>query len=958
MFTDLLRARLARSSNGTRDDDHDHDDYLILHPVAPLQPPTIDALLNQLRASLLEYRQDGNKPYTEHPAVEYARGLAFANPSLAPRVLVPQESCLDTNADRIYGAQAYDAPERPPLPPRAVNASLDTLHEAGGVFHEPDTHPVVYDRYWLLAQCEAHIAEHVESDAMTATQLCTDVFGILRSYTDDSALQNALVDLLGYSNFDFVSALVTHRCEIVTTIVQKASEDFSEDEYDVKKVSTAEIEQHPPRPAYGAQVSIMSESDRKLVKLARKEQRKKKKLAVDEVNALSNAALLGFDGTHLRQAREEQLRLAASAPQVLHPNAASYVPQEAYPHVYQSGAGGSVLSVFGSKFTLPVGSEREDFKEHEEITIPFSKPAPPRVGEKLIYINTLDEWSQRAFKGYQSLNRVQSIVFPIAFNTNENMLVCAPTGAGKTDVAMLTVLRTLQQNRPDGFLQKNDFKIVYVAPMKALAAEIVRKFSSRLGAKESDGGLGMTVRELTGDMQLTRAEIAHTQMIVTTPEKWDVVTRKSVGDTELAQKVRLLIIDEVHLLHDDRGAVIESIVARTLRQVESTQSLIRIVGLSATLPNYVDVARFLGVNPYQGLFYFDSGFRPVPLSQHFVGVKGRAGGASSQATMNYVCYDKVLDKVKESHQVMVFVHSRKDTVKTAYMIRDEAVREGKMEFFDPSYDTNFGLAVKDIGKSKNCELKELFAQGFGIHHAGMLRSDRNMVERYFERGFIRVLVCTATLAWGVNLPAFAVVIKGTQVYDSTKGKFIDLSILDVLQIFGRAGRPQYEDHGDATIITSHDRLAHYVSAMTQQHPIESRFADNLTDNLNAEISLGTVTNLDEAVKWLSYTYLYVRMKRNPFHYGLGWEQLQDDPLLGSRRRELVVNAAKILHKAQMIVFDERTGYLTPKDLGRTSAGFYIRSATIEVFNTMMRPRMTEADVLSMISKSSEFENIR
>lgn len=61
----------------------------------------------------------------------------------------------------------------------------------------------------------------------------------------------------------------------------------------------------------------------------------------------------------------------------------------------------------------------------------------------------------------------------------------------------------------------------------------------------------------------------------------------------LLQKVKLLIIDEVHLLHEDRGAVIESIIARTLRQVESTQSLIRIVGLSATLPNYLDVAAFL-----------------------------------------------------------------------------------------------------------------------------------------------------------------------------------------------------------------------------------------------------------------------------------------------------------------------------------------------------------------------------
>jgi len=110
-------------------------------------------------------------------------------------------------------------------------------------------------------------------------------------------------------------------------------------------------------------------------------------------------------------------------------------------------------------------------------------------------------------------------------------------------------------------------------------------------------------------MQLTKAEIAETQIIVTTPEKWDVVTRKPTGEGELAtvcispiatilllnslQKVKLLIIDEVHLLNGERGAVIETIVARTIRQVESTQSMIRIVGLSATLPNYIDVGDFL-----------------------------------------------------------------------------------------------------------------------------------------------------------------------------------------------------------------------------------------------------------------------------------------------------------------------------------------------------------------------------
>lgn len=79
----------------------------------------------------------------------------------------------------------------------------------------------------------------------------------------------------------------------------------------------------------------------------------------------------------------------------------------------------------------------------------------------------------------------------------------------------------------------------------------------------------------------------------------------------VASLVKLLIIDEVHLLNDDRGPVIETLVARTLRMVEASQSMIRIVGLSATLPNYEDVGRFLRVNLSTGMFYFDASFRRV-----------------------------------------------------------------------------------------------------------------------------------------------------------------------------------------------------------------------------------------------------------------------------------------------------------------------------------------------------------
>lgn len=459
-------------------------------------------------------------------------------------------------------------------------------------------------------------------------------------------------------------------------------------------------------------------------------------------------------------------------------------------------------------------------------------------------------------------------------------------------------------------------------------------------------------------MHLTKAEIVRTQIIVTTPEKWDVVTRKSTGDTELVQKVRLLIIDEVHMLHDERGAVIESLVARTQRQVESTQSMIRIVGLSATLPNFVDVAEFLKVNPYAGLFYFDASFRPVPLEQHFIGVKGKAGSKESSHNLDKTTFEKVKEMLQQDHQVMVFVHTRRDTLKTAEMIHQMAIDEVCTDLLDNTGHERYHQACREMERSRGRELRGLFKMGLGIHHAGMSRADRNLMERMFGDGLIKVLCCTATLAWGVNLPAAAVIIKGTQVYNPQKGRFMDLGILDVLQIFGRAGRPQFQQYGIGFICTTHDKLAHYLAAVTQQHPIESRLVERIFDNLNAEIALGTVTSVNEGVQWLGYSYLFVRWKKNPLAYGIDRSELADDPSLQIRRRELIIRAARRLQLIQMIIFDEKNGSLSPKNVGRIASNYYILNESIEVFNTEMGPLATEADVLTMISRSAEFNNIQ
>jgi antiviral helicase SLH1 len=632
-----------------------------------------------------------------------------------------------------------------------------------------------------------------------------------------------------------------------------------------------------------------------------------------------------------------------------------------YPHVYKANDAGNTLSSQGKKYALPVGSERIEREKYEEYSIPAAKVGTLGRGQKLVEVSEMDGLCRGTFKGIKALNRMQSLVYPVAYNTSENMLICAPTGAGKTNAAMLTILNTVAKNihpnpieEPDATefaVHTEDFKIVYVAPMKALAAEVTDKLGKSLA------WLGIQVRELTGDMHLTKSEVMATQIIVTTPEKWDVVTRKSTGDTELVQKVRLLIIDEVHMLHDARGAVLESLVARTERQVESTQSLIRIVGLSATLPNYVDVADFLKVNRMAGLFYFDQSFRPVPLEQHFIGVRGKPGSKTSRDNVDKVCFEKVKEMRELGHQIMVFVHSRKDTVKTARMLWDMATEEGVTDLFDPSGHEEYTSALRDVKQSKGKELRELVMKGMGTHHAGMPRSDRNMVERLFGDGVLNVLCCTATLAWGVNLPAAAVIIKGTQLYSSEAGKFVDVGILDVLQIFGRAGRPQFQSTGIGMILTTQDKLQHYLTAVTQQQPIESQFSKKMVDNLNAEISLGTVTSVPEAIAWLGYSYLIVRMRKNPLAYGIDWAEIRDDPMLVQRRRELIINAARVLQTSQMIIFNETTEELRAKDVGRIASQYYILQTSVEIFNTMMSPRATEADVLKMISMSGEFDNI-
>jgi pre-mRNA-splicing helicase BRR2 len=192
---------------------------------------------------------------------------------------------------------------------------------------------------------------------------------------------------------------------------------------------------------------------------------------------------------------------------------------------------------------------------------------------------------------------------------------------------------------------------------------------------------------------------------------------------------------------------------------------------------------------------------------------------------------------------------------------------------------------------------------------GMVRSDRTLVEDLFADKHIQVLVSTATLAWGVNLPCHTVIIKGTQIYNPSTGGFQELSPLDIMQMIGRAGRYGLDREGEGIIITTHNELQFYLSLLNQQLPIESQFIKKINDIINAEVVLGSILNVKDAVSYLSYTYLFVRMLRNPALYGVTPQDLVNDPLLLQRRTDLVHSAASMLEKHNMIKYDRKSGAL-------------------------------------------------
>ncbi|XP_065175302.1 U5 small nuclear ribonucleoprotein 200 kDa helicase-like [Sycon ciliatum] len=773
-----------------------------------------------------------------------------------------------------------------------------------------DVDPLTIDAFWLQRQLNKFY-----DDAVASQRKATEVLTILDNADDDREAETKLVMLLGFDNFDFIKILRKNRLKVLyCTLLARAAAG------EEREMIEAKMQADPALlPILQALTDIKAE-DLVEEELDRKAAQRKSKIDANlgaedsEQKALMRATkVLDLDGMAFQQ--------------------------------------GSHFMA-NKKCLLPDGSLRKTRKGFEEVHVPPLKQKTWDDGEALREISKLPEYAQKAFEGYQSLNRIQSRLADACLNTDENILLCAPTGAGKTNVALLTMVHEIGKHlNDDGSIRLDEFKIIYIAPMRSLVQEMVQNFSKRLAP------YNVTVSELTGDHQLSREQINDSQVIVCTPEKWDVVTRRG-GERTFTQLVSLIVIDEIHLLHDDRGAVLESVITRALRQGDSTHEVIRLVGLSATLPNYPNVADFLRVKKDKGLFFFDNSFRPVPLKMQYIGISEKKALKRFQL-MNEIVYEKILEEAGKS-QVLVFVHSRKETVKTAKAIRDLCLERDKLGLFLREASASTEVLRTEAEEVKNADLKDLLPYGFAVHHAGMSRVDRTLVEDLFGDQHIQVLISTATLAWGVNLPAHTVIIKGTQIYSPEKGQWVELGALDVMQMFGRAGRPQYDREGKGILITNHSELQYYLSLLNHQLPVESQFVKRLPENLNAEIVLGSVQNIKDALAWLRYSYYNIRVQKNPTLYGVSHDEHTADPSLEAFCLNVIHTAAVQLAKAQLIKYDKRTGLLQATDLGRIASHFYCTVETMSTYNSLLKPTLSQIELVRVFSLSSEFKylNVR
>ncbi|KAJ7685543.1 P-loop containing nucleoside triphosphate hydrolase protein [Mycena polygramma] len=558
---------------------------------------------------------------------------------------------------------------------------------------------------------------------------------------------------------------------------------------------------------------------------------------------------------------------------------------------------------------------------------PFERGANPRnsSGIRLRPVSELPDIYRGIFK-FGVFNAVQSSCFDTVVKSDENMVSLtsltriqkAPTGSGKTVLFELAIIRMLRQAKESG----ESVKCVYMAPTKALCSERQRDWTLKFDA------LGIKCCELTGDtVQFGKGawgDAKNATVIITTGEKWDSLTRNWGDHGQILSQIQLFLVDEVvHILNESRGSTLEVVISR----MKARGSAVRFALVSATVPNIKDIAAWIGNKRRDDaatIFEFGEDFRPCKLTRHVVALP-RARNDNDFAFTRKLDYK--LFGALQTHSVgkpiLVFVSTRKGVLMTAdQLLKDYSEAEKMKQPLPWSHPKRVEHAFREK------HLGELAAFGIGVHHAGLTLDDRRTVEDLYLRGVLRVVVATSTLAVGVNLPAHTVVIKGVQIFQNNAS--IEYSDLDVMQMLGRAGRPQFDKDGIAIIMCETDLETKYRELVQGKTIVESSLHKNLSEHINSEIGLGTITNVRSAKEWLRSSFLYQRIQKNPAHYALGkgenqsWEERVDDMVMQSVEK---LRETKLIAGAKD---GDTSGVLTSTEFGDIMSKFYIRQSTMSL----------------------------
>lgn len=539
----------------------------------------------------------------------------------------------------------------------------------------------------------------------------------------------------------------------------------------------------------------------------------------------------------------------------------------------------------------------------------------------------------RSIFEFAKFNPMQSKSFDTIFNTDLSCVISSPTGSGKTALFELAIVKLLNhklQAKDDSFINA---KILYMAPTKALCTERHDDWSKKLRS------LNCTVGMLTGDSTLAELDsVKKSTLIICTPEKWDVLTRRWSDYSKLLDLVKLLLVDEIHFIKERRGTTLEVVITRLM-----TMSLnLRILALSATVPNISDITKWLQSNHSNSIktMVYGEKYRSVQLNKIVYGYKNAGTNNSFQLD---VYYNKKLKDVIDEHSkkkpILIFCPTRNSTVKTAKFLAEEILQNS----INP-IDAPYGISK---------EILELASKGLAYHNAGLSLPERRFVETNFINGNIKILCSTSTLAVGVNLPAYLVIIKGTQAWNNNCME--EYNELDVLQMMGRAGRPQFEQEGCCVILTDGSHREKYNKLVTGTENLESSLHLNIFENITAEIQLQTIISLETAFNWLKSTFFYQRYLQNPTVYTSVFSKVNASHPLEVQLKIFLKQIIDELIEEKIITFESKVLKCTV--YGQTLSKSYVLYETIKLLIKSI-PKISLKDALKLVSKSSEFEDFK